>query len=67
MSAARATKIVSRATPLTGQDAHEIQAFGLVVAMPVALAADTRLVSATNLNQVLADTITLRDLYKKHH
>ncbi len=67
MSAARPTKSVSRATPLTGQHAHEIQAFGSIVAMPLALASETRRESATNLNQVLADTITLRDLYKKHH
>jgi starvation-inducible DNA-binding protein len=55
------------AAPLTGQRAHEIQAFGTVVSMPIDLAADTRRTSADNLNQVLADTITLRDLYKKHH
>jgi starvation-inducible DNA-binding protein len=55
------------AAPLTGQRAHEIQAFGSVVHMPIALAEDTRRASAENLNQVLADTITLRDLYKKHH
>src|SRR5262249_31174649 len=47
--------------------AREIQAFGSVVSMPIALAEDTRRASADNLNQVLADTITLRDLYKKHH
>jgi starvation-inducible DNA-binding protein len=35
--------------------------------MPIALAEDTRRGSAINLNQLLADTITLRDLYKKHH
>jgi starvation-inducible DNA-binding protein len=35
--------------------------------MPIALAADTRRASVNNLNQILADTITLRDLYKKHH
>ncbi len=35
--------------------------------MPIALAQSTRRGSADNLNQVLADTITLRDLYKKHH
>jgi starvation-inducible DNA-binding protein len=35
--------------------------------MPLVLAKDIRLASATNLNQLLADTITLRDLYKKHH
>ena len=28
---------------------------------------ETRRASADNLNQLLADTITLRDLYKKHH
>jgi starvation-inducible DNA-binding protein len=38
-----------------------------MVPMPIALAEDTRRASADNLNQLLADTITLRDLYKKHH
>ena len=33
----------------------------------IALAENTRQASAVNLNQLLADTITLRDLYKKHH
>jgi len=61
------TKVVRSAAPLTGQHAREIQAFGSVVAMPLALAEDTRRGSAANLNQLLADTITLRDLYKKHH
>ena len=55
------------AAPLTGQKAHEIQAYGSVVAMPIALAESTRRASVENLNQILADTITLRDLYKKHH
>jgi starvation-inducible DNA-binding protein len=35
--------------------------------MPIALAENTRRASVENLNQLLADTITLRDLYKKHH
>jgi starvation-inducible DNA-binding protein len=35
--------------------------------MPIALAEDTRRGSVDNLNQLLADTITLRDLYRKHH
>ena len=35
--------------------------------MPIALAEGTRRTSAENLNQLLADTMTLRDLYKKHH
>jgi starvation-inducible DNA-binding protein len=67
MSKARTTSVAPSATPLTGQHAHEIQAFGTVVAMPLALAENTRRASVANLNQVLADTITLRDLYKKHH
>jgi starvation-inducible DNA-binding protein len=45
----------------------EIQAFGTVVNRPLALNHKVRLTSVNNLNQILADTITLRDLYKKHH
>src|SRR5207237_9522814 len=63
----RPPSVVPSATPLTGQQAREIQAFGSVVAMPIALAETTRRASVANLNQLLADTITLRDLYKKHH
>jgi starvation-inducible DNA-binding protein len=46
---------------------HEVQAFGTLVAMPIALAEAARREAADNLNQLLADTITLRDLYRKHH
>jgi starvation-inducible DNA-binding protein len=67
MRKTRPTNVVPSAVPLTGQHSHEIQAFGSVVTMPLALAEKTRQASATNLNQLLADTITLRDLYKKHH
>ena len=35
--------------------------------MPLALTESVRREGVTNLNQVLADTMTLRDLYKKHH
>jgi starvation-inducible DNA-binding protein len=55
------------AAPLTSQRAPETQRFGAVVPMPIALAEDVRRTSVDNLNQVLADTIALRDLYKKHH
>jgi starvation-inducible DNA-binding protein len=67
MKTSTSTKVSPSAAPLTGQRAHEIQAFGAVVPMPIALAEDTRRASVDNLNQILADTITLRDLYKKHH
>ena len=62
-----ADAILKRATPLTGQHAHEIQPFGRLVRMPIALSETTCAESVTNLNQLLADTMTLRDLYKKHH
>jgi starvation-inducible DNA-binding protein len=61
------TKAVRSAAPLTGQRAPETQAFRSVVPMPIALAEETRRASADYLNQLLADTMTLRDLYKKHH
>jgi starvation-inducible DNA-binding protein len=67
MKTSQPTKVARSAAPLTGQRAREIQAFGSVVSMPIALAEETRRASADNLNQLLADTITLRDLYKKHH
>lgn len=55
------------AEPITGQKAHEIQAINQIVHMPIALEKDVRRESVANLNQVLADTIVLRDMYKKHH
>src|SRR5215467_11234731 len=67
MKTSTPTKVTRSAAPVTGQRAHEIQAFGSVVPMPIALAEGTRRASAEYLNQVLADTMTLRDLYKKHH
>ncbi len=55
------------AAPLTKQRSNEIQAFKSVVSMPLALSQTARKESVTNLNQLLADTMTLRDLYKKSH
>src|SRR4051812_3825555 len=57
----------NRVAPLVDQHAHEIQAYGHVVRQPIALSEKACAQSADNLNQLLADTITLRDLYKKHH
>jgi starvation-inducible DNA-binding protein len=59
--------ILDRARPLLHQRAHEIQPYGHLVKLPIALADSVCADSVANLNQVLADTITLRDLYKKHH
>src|SRR5262249_44590481 len=59
--------ILKSAEPLTHQQAHEIQPFGRVVRMPIALSEEACKESVDNLNQLLADVLTLRDLYKKHH
>src|SRR3954464_12947541 len=59
--------ILNRAKPLIHQQAHEIQPYGHLVKLPIALSETACRESVENLNQLLADTITLRDLYKKHH
>ena len=62
-----ADAILNRALPLTNQHALEIQPYGHLVKLPIALSEAACRQAVENLNQVLADTITLRDLYKKHH
>jgi starvation-inducible DNA-binding protein len=54
-------------TPILGQRGKIVQEFGTVINLPVGLKEEVRLESTRNLNQVLADTVMLRDLYKKHH
>jgi starvation-inducible DNA-binding protein len=56
-----------RSRPILHQQAHEIQPYGKIAKLPIALDEATCAQSVENLNQVLADTITLRDMYKKHH
>src|SRR5262249_34945927 len=55
------------ARPLLHQKAREIQPFGKITPMPIALDENVRAKGIDNLNQLLADTMTLRDMYKKHH
>ena len=62
-----ADAILKRAEPLVHQHVPEIQPYGHLIRMPIALSEVTCKESVDNLNQLLADTITLRDLYKKHH
>jgi len=62
-----ADAILNRAKPLVHQQALEIQPYGHLVKLPIALSEDACKESVANLNQLLADTMTLRDLYKKHH
>jgi len=62
-----ADAVVQHAKPLVHQQAHEIQPFGHLVKLPIALPEKACKESIDNLNQLLADTMTLRDMYKKHH
>ena len=55
------------ARPLAMHEAKELQHYGTVARIPIALDASACAASVENLNQLLADTMTLRDLYKKHH
>jgi starvation-inducible DNA-binding protein len=57
----------SRARPVLHQHAREIQPFGKIARLPNALDEVVCAQSIENLNQLLADTMTLRDMYKKHH
>jgi starvation-inducible DNA-binding protein len=59
--------ILTHAQPLVHQQAHEIQPYGHLVKLPLALSEAACKEGVENLNQLLADTITIRDLYKKHH
>ena len=59
--------VIDRARPRAPHEAKEVQPFGKVSRPPIALDASVCAASVENLNQVLADTMVLRDLYKKHH
>jgi starvation-inducible DNA-binding protein len=53
--------------PLLHQKGVEIQEFGTIRDLPIALGHDARAASCEILNQTLADSIILYNLYKKHH
>src|SRR5258706_1599113 len=55
------------ARPQIGQQAAEIQAFGTIARLPNGLSEKVCQESVDRLNQILADTMTIRDMYKKHH
>jgi starvation-inducible DNA-binding protein len=46
---------------------QETQPWGTLTDLPIALSEQVRLQSIEALNQLLADTMSLRDMYKKHH
>ena len=49
------------------QTSRQTQRYGEVIPMPHGLPDKAAQSSITALNQVLADSITIRDMYKKHH
>ena len=53
--------------PITASKRGESQSFNLIRRTPLALDAAAAAASVDDLNQLLADVMTLRDLYKKHH
>jgi len=65
--AANTTRKIN-AQPRLHQHASEIQEYGTVThILPLELEEPVRLEMTAQLNQLLADTMTLRDLYKKSH
>ena len=63
-----ATKSHDHITPHWRQNAKEIQKFGTVIKdLPIGIDEKARLEVCERLNVLLADTASLRDLYKKSH
>jgi starvation-inducible DNA-binding protein len=62
-----AVKTLVEAQPILNQRSKETQAFGTLTRYPLGLGDEARLTSVNGLNQILADSIMLRDMYKKHH
>ena len=56
----------SKKTHAPGQES-EIQRFGTVINRAISLDHKVRMAGVETLNRLLADTMTLRDMYKKHH
>ena len=57
----------SEAQPILRQRGKETQAYGTLARYPLALGDDVRAASVEELNQILSNTMVLRDMYKKHH
>jgi starvation-inducible DNA-binding protein len=61
------TRDYLEAQPIIGQRSRETQPYGTLLRYPLGLSDQARSTAVDGLNQLLADVITLRDLYKKHH
>ena len=67
VTVSKSARETNGARPILHQHAKEIQPFGTIYKLPIALEGSACAASVELLNQVLADTMTLRDMYKKHH
>ena len=65
--ASKTVAVTTEAQPQYKVEYREIQPFGTLKRLPLALEDNARTQSVATLNQILVDTMTLRDLYKKHH
>ncbi len=57
----------TKASPVMHQRGKELQKYGTLRAIPIGIPEKARLENIQAMNQILADTMTLRDLYQKHH
>ena len=57
----------SKASPVLHQRGKELQKYGTLRTIPIGLPDKVRLDNIEAMNQILADTMTLRDMYQKHH
>jgi starvation-inducible DNA-binding protein len=62
-----ADNILQQARPVVHQRGRETQPYGHLARLPIALDEATCRTSVEHLNQLLADSVAIRDLYKEHH
>lgn len=65
--AAAATAAAPSPQPILNQRGRILQKYGTVIKLPIGLDEKVCLQSVNILNQILVNTITIRDMYKKHH
>ena len=63
----RGGRLNGSSQPLLHQHGEEVQRFGETRLLPIALSYEARAESGQLLNHILADSIILYSLYKKHH
>ena len=63
----KATNQIAVAELQPTTNATEIQSFGSIADRPISLDHKVRRAGSNALNALLADTMSIRDLYKKHH